>query len=57
MADWNTPLLNSLKGTDAVVLQQIIRNLIIEVQRLNTEIETIKGSTAVNSYSGMLKSR
>ena len=57
MPDWNTPLLNSLKGTDAVALQQIIRNLIIEVQRLNTEIEAIKSSAKVNSYSSMLKPR
>lgn len=55
--DWNTPLINSLKGTDAVVLQQILRNLIVEVQRLNSEIKIIKDAQNISVNSGILKLR
>jgi len=55
--DWNTPLINSLKGTDAVVLQQILRNLIVEVQRLNSEIKIIKDAQNINVNTGILKLR
>jgi hypothetical protein len=55
--DWNTPLVNSLKGTDAVVLQQILRNLIVEVQRLNSEIKIIKDAQNISVNSGILKLR
>lgn len=55
--EWNTPLVNSLKGTDAVVLQQILRNLIVEVQRLNSEIKIIKDAQNINVNTGILKLR
>lgn len=49
--------MNSLKGTDAFALQQILRNLIVEVQRLNSEIEAIKASQNINTNSSVLKLR
>jgi hypothetical protein len=55
--DWNTPLINSLSGTDAVVLQQIIRNLIAEIQRLNSEIKIIKDAQNIDVNSGVLRLR
>jgi hypothetical protein len=56
-SDWNTPLVNSLKGTDAVVLQQIIRNLVVEIQRLNSEIKIIKDAQNINVNTGVLRLR
>lgn len=56
-SDWNTPLVNSLKGSDAVVLQQILRNLIAEVQRLNSEIKVIKDAQNISANTGVLKLR
>lgn len=55
--EWNTPLVNSLKGTDAIVLQQILRNLIAEVQRLNSEIKVIKDAQNISVDTRTLKLR
>jgi hypothetical protein len=55
--DWTTPLVNSLKGTDAVVLQQIIRSLVVEIQRLNSEIQVIKDAQNINVNTGVLRLR
>lgn len=55
--DWNTPLINSLKSSDAAVLQQILRNLIAEVQRLNSEIKVIKDAQNISVNTGVLKLR
>lgn len=57
MVDWNTPMLNSLKGTDSVALQQIIRNMIVEIQRLSSEIQSIKDSMNANYSTSIYKSR
>lgn len=55
MQEWNTPLINSLKGTDAAALQQIIRSLIVEVQRLNSEITAIKESQKIDTNTKVLR--
>lgn len=55
--DWNTPLINSLKGSDAAALQQILRIMIAEIQRLNSEIRVIKDAQNINANTGVLKLR
>lgn len=55
--DWSTPMLNSLKGTDAAALRQIFRELTNEIQRLNAEIGVIKDSQNISASTGILKLR
>lgn len=57
MQEWNTPLINSLKGTDAASLQQIFRSMTAELHRLDTEIKAIKQSQRVNVPTQTLKLR
>jgi hypothetical protein len=54
--NWNTPLINSFTSSDTAVIQQMLRSLIAEVQRLNGEINMIKSQMA-SSNNKTLKPR
>jgi hypothetical protein len=49
MADWFSPLLSTLKSSDALALQQIVRSIAQELVRLEKEIQDLKNG---NTTSG-----
>ena len=42
MKTWNSPIVNALKTSDAIALQQIFASLSQEIGRINDKIEQIQ---------------
>ena len=42
MKTWNSPIVNALKTTDAIALQQIFASLSQEIGRINDKIEQME---------------
>ena len=42
MKTWNSPIVNALKTSDAIVLQQIFASLSQEIGRINDKIEQMQ---------------
>jgi len=40
--NWTSPLLGTLKSTDAVAIQQIVQSIAIELNRLSREVEELR---------------
>ena len=53
MKTWNSPIVNALKTSDAIALQQIFASLSQEIGRINDKIEQMQadiGKSAVKNY-------
>ncbi len=46
MKTWNSPIVNALKTTDAIALQQIFASLSQEIGRINDKIEQMQAEMA-----------
>ncbi len=49
MQNWTSPIVNALKSTDALALQQIFSALSQELGRMNEEIQQLKIETNRNN--------
>jgi len=49
MKTWSNPIVNALKSTDAVLLQQIFSSLSQEIGRMYNEIEQLKIEVSKNN--------
>ena len=49
MKTWSNPIVNGLKSTDAVLLQQIFSSLSQEIGRMYNEIEQLKIEVSKNN--------
>lgn len=46
MKTWNSPIVNALKTSDAIALQQIFASLSQEIGRINDKIEQMQAEMA-----------
>jgi len=46
MKTWNSPIVNALKTSDAIALQQIFASLSQEIGRINEKIEQMQAEMA-----------